>query len=303
MAPDGRSFITSVGLTQSSIWLHDAGGDRQISLEGYALAPRLTPDGKRLLYQVRKGAASELWVADLDSGRAEPFLPGFAVAPAGPGSRGAYDISPDGREVVVVSTDSAGKLRLWLAPLDRRTPPRQIPDIEGEQPVFGPTGEIFFRRLEGSSAFLYRVQPNGRELQKANDLPIIALMGASPDRKWLALGNHASEGMVIFRTDGVHPLQTQLVAGTWLGWSGDGKHIFVQTLVGNNVGKAYVLPLAPGHLVPESILHGLPSEQEILKLPGARLIVSNDVAPGPTGDIYAFTRETVQRNLYRVPVP
>ena len=25
--------------------------------------------------------------------------------------------------------------------------------------------------------------------------------------------------------------------------------------------------------------------------------------PGPTGDIYAFTRESVQRNLYRIPLP
>ena len=83
MAPDGRSFITAVGLTQSSVWLHDGGGDRQISLEGYAFAPKFTPDGKRLLYQVRKGAASELWVAELDSGRSEPLLPGIAVALAG----------------------------------------------------------------------------------------------------------------------------------------------------------------------------------------------------------------------------
>ena len=49
MAPDGRSFITAVGLTQSSVWVHDDGGDRQVSLEGYALAPKFTPDGKRLL--------------------------------------------------------------------------------------------------------------------------------------------------------------------------------------------------------------------------------------------------------------
>src|ERR1022692_3770496 len=101
MAPDGRSFITAVRLTQSSIWLHDGGGDRQISLEGYAFRPKFTPDGKRLLYQVRKGASSELWVAELDSGRSEPLLPGFAVAKAGPGSQGGYDISPDGRQVVV----------------------------------------------------------------------------------------------------------------------------------------------------------------------------------------------------------
>jgi hypothetical protein len=55
--------------------------------------------------------------------------------------------------------------------------------------------------------------------------------------------------------------------------------------------------------VPESIIHGLPSDQEIVKLPGVRVIPSTDVALGPTADIYAFSRETVQRNLYRVPVP
>jgi len=100
MAPDGRSFITSVGLRQSSIWLHDGGGDRQISLEGYAFGPKFTPDGKRLLYQVRKGASSELWMAELDSGRSEPLLPGFAVALFGTGSKASYDISPDSRQVV-----------------------------------------------------------------------------------------------------------------------------------------------------------------------------------------------------------
>ena len=55
--------------------------------------------------------------------------------------------------------------------------------------------------------------------------------------------------------------------------------------------KAYVLPVA---LAPESIVHGLPSSQEILKLPGVQVIPSDDVEPGPTADVYAFTRETVQ---------
>ena len=298
LAPDGRSFITAVGLTQSSIWLHDGGGDRQISLEGYAFEPKFTPDGKRLLYNVRKGASIELWVAELDSGRSEPLLPGFAVARTGYGS---YDISPDGRQVVVASPDGDGKLRLWLAPLDRRSPPRQIPNIEGEQPVFGATGEIFFRSVEGTSAFLYRVQEDGGQLRKAFDVPIVALSGESPDRNWLALG---TGGVVIFRVDGGAPLRTQIQASaTTLKWSGDGKHLFVQGKGAANLDKAYVLPLAPGHLVPESIVHGLPSEPEILKLPGVRVISLRNVVPGPTADIYAFQRESVQRNLYRIPVP
>jgi hypothetical protein len=41
ISPDGRSVITSVGLTQRSVWIRDASGERQISLEGYAFLPLL----------------------------------------------------------------------------------------------------------------------------------------------------------------------------------------------------------------------------------------------------------------------
>ena len=111
-------------------------------------------------------------MAELDSGRSEPLLPGIAVAlwVGTSGPRGGYDISPDGRQVVVASPDSGGKFRLWLAPLDRRSPPRQIPNVEGGQPVFGATGEVFFRSVEGTSAFLYRVREDGGGLRKAIDL-------------------------------------------------------------------------------------------------------------------------------------
>ncbi len=37
--PDGRSFVTSVGASQSTLWVHDAKGDRQITSEGYAFLP------------------------------------------------------------------------------------------------------------------------------------------------------------------------------------------------------------------------------------------------------------------------
>lgn len=129
----------------------------------------------------------------------------------------------------------------------------------------------------------------------------LGLLGESPDRNWLVLG---SGGAVIFRVDGGAPLRTQIPASaTTLRWSGDGKHLFVQGKGQSNLDKAYILRLSAGQMVPESIVHGLPSEQEILKLPGARGIALSNVVPGPTADVYAFTRQSVQRNLYRIPVP
>ncbi len=57
VTPDGRSLLTSAGIRESTVWVHDARGDRQISSEGFAGVPGLgfagmnvssafSPDGK-----------------------------------------------------------------------------------------------------------------------------------------------------------------------------------------------------------------------------------------------------------------
>jgi Tol biopolymer transport system component len=200
VASDGRSLLTAVGARQSGVWVHDSRGDRQISLEGEAFEPQFTPDGKKLCYRVRTGNWSELWVADLESNRTEPLLPGFPVAGSGARAPVAdYDISPDGKQLAFYSRDRDGKFRLWLTPLDRRSPPRQIPGLEGEEPLFGPSGEIFFRKVEATSAFLYSVREDGSGLRKASDLTVINLFGTYPDRTRLLIGV-ATEGEVIFPT-------------------------------------------------------------------------------------------------------
>ena len=107
---------------------------------------------------------------------------------------------------------------------------------------------------------------------------------------------------MIFRVDGGAPLQTRIPGRTLLRWSGDGKHLFLHRVLTSR-DKTYVFPLTPGRPLPESIIDGLPSEQDIVKLPGVRVIASTDVVPGQTADTYAFTHESVQRNLYRIPVP
>src|SRR5207248_6824071 len=57
VAPDGRSLLAPVGVRQSSVWVHDSRGDRQISLEGLALQPKFTPDGKKLFFRIRTGTS------------------------------------------------------------------------------------------------------------------------------------------------------------------------------------------------------------------------------------------------------
>jgi hypothetical protein len=64
-----------------------------------------------------------------------------------------------------------------------------------------------------------------------------------------------------------------------------------------------VIPLEPGRLLPEIPIDGFQSEDEIAQLPGVRVIEAADVAPGSTSSVYAYSRETTQRNLYRIPIP
>lgn len=152
MAADGRSFVTAVALQNTSLWIHDPKGERQVSLEGNGTKPKFTPDGKKLCYLVVKEAPNvfawyrnpgELRIADIQSGRSDPLVPGFQVLD--------YDISRDGKQVVMWTTDREGKSRPWVAPFDRSSPPAQIPNVEGRQPKFGLGSEIFFGRLEGTS--------------------------------------------------------------------------------------------------------------------------------------------------------
>jgi eukaryotic-like serine/threonine-protein kinase len=313
MAPGGLSLITAVGSRQSSVWIHDSNGKRQVSLEGFSYDPKLTPDGKRLCYRILKGAslsndASELRVVELDTMREETFLPGFAVVGI-PGR--TYDISPDGRQVVVTALDREGKHRLWLAPFDNRLPPRQISNVEGDDPQFGPGDEILFRASERNSAFAYRVREDGSGLERVINQPIATLYSISPDGQWLVVKLPGTEGSstTAFRLrEG--PLFRLVSGGISFGdvevrWSGDSRAIYVRIPEAAEEGsraRTYVVPLPRGRVWPEIPAGGLRSEVEIAKLPGASLLDEFEM-PGPTPEIYTFVRMTTQRNLFRVPLP
>ena len=191
VAPDGRSLITSVGLVESSVWVRDARGERQISSEGYTEFPRFSPDGKKLYYLLRRHGVSspgfqtpgELWAVDLETGHKERRLPGFLVSD--------YDISPDGTRVVFSAVDKEGHARLWLASLDLRFPPRQFQSsFDEDEPHFDPDGNLYFRAAEGVSNFLYRMKEDGSGRVKLYPGAILELSddAVSPDGRWVLAG-------------------------------------------------------------------------------------------------------------------
>jgi eukaryotic-like serine/threonine-protein kinase len=297
MAPDGRSFVTAVALQNTSLWVHDLKGERQILLEGNGTNPKFTPDGKKLCYLIVKEAPNEfawyrnpgeLRIADLVSGRSEPMVRGLPVLD--------YDISADGQHVVMWIVDGQGRPRLWLAPLDRSSPPVQIPNVEGMQPRFEPDGDVIFRHAEGRSMFVYRVHPDGTGLRKALAEPVFLLDAVSPDGRWIVawapLPGNGPPSMQAFPLDGGSPIQFGNFV--YVSWSLDGRSVFI---------NGYVIPLLAGEALPPIPAGGFHSEEEMARLRGARRIDVEGLVPGPSVSVYAFYRSTILRNLYRIPVP
>jgi hypothetical protein len=201
------------------------------------------------------------------------------------------------------ASDPEGTRGLWLAPLDRQSPPRMIPNAEGaRQPVFTPDGDILFRRGEGTTNFVYRIRPDGSGMQQALERPIAGLSTASRDGRWIVAWSFLpdNEGMAVqaFPLSGAPPVI--IAAHAAFDWSPGGDSVSVSGgPIADN--RSYIIPLAPGEALPRMPAEGFRSEEEIAQLPGARRVDALTV-PGPTSDVYAFYRGTTQRNLYRIPL-
>jgi hypothetical protein len=299
MAPDGHSFVTAVAMQAGATWIHNAKGDRQISLEGNAAYAKFTPDGKKLCYLVLKSVfrpgtnrdPGEVWVADLETGRSAPLVPGLQAF--------SFDISPDGRQIVMEVLDKEGKPRLWLAPLDRSASPTQIPNIEGRECLYGPGGDILFRRAEGSSGFLYLVHSDGTGLRKALERPILILFDISPDRRWVftwaALENGQGSSTHLIPLDGGPAIRLE---GISLMWAPNGRSIALGASA-----DTLIFDLPPGQPLPKIPAAGLLTAKDVSAFPRGRRVKEAWVSPGLSPDVYAFYRGTVHRNLYRIPIP
>jgi hypothetical protein len=66
--------------------------------------------------------------------------------------------------------------------------------------------------------------------------------------------------------------------------------------------ETFIVPLAPGQVFPKLPPQGVTSRADAAALPGAKSM-ENFVLPGETAGIYAFSRITVHRNLFRIPLP
>jgi Tol biopolymer transport system component len=304
-APDGRSFVTSVGTSQSSLWVHDSRGERQITSEGYSYMPSLSADAKKLFYLVRSyGLRSwnqgRLWVTDMETGQRQQLLPDFEIV--------HYSISGDGQRAVFVSVDQQGRTPVWIASLNGQTPPRQLSTIDGAVAFFGAGGEVIFGSAEQQQLCIYRIRDDGSELQKVIPAPLLQI-AVSPDGKWIAVQDPAAWGaLIVHPAGGGSPVRLcDQCAPPWgtdvmpfyFGWTPDSKVVYW------NFGNAtYAIPLRPGRMLPPIPAGGIQSRQGVAALPGARLISEqHGTVPGPNPSTFVFVKVSAQRNIYRVSLP
>jgi serine/threonine protein kinase len=303
-APDGRSFVTSIGTSQSTIWIHDASGDRQITSEGYAFMPSLSPDGKTLYYVVRSNGLrswnqGSLWAVDLENGQPQRLLPDFEIV--------HYSLSADGRRAVFIPVDENGRTPVWITSLDGTASPRQLTSMDAMPAFFGAPGEVLFGSIGHEDSFIYRIHENGGELQKLIPTPL-ALMAVSPDGRWLAAQDPAAWGaLFVYPAGGGAPVRLcDRCSPPWgtdpipfhVGWSPDGRFLYWKF-----AQSTYAIPVSPERMMPPIPAAGIQSREALSAFPGARLISEEQHAfPGPLPSVQAFMKVSTHRNIYRVPV-
>ena len=307
-APDGKSFVTSVGETQSTLWIHDSKGERQITFEGYAYLPSFSADTNRLYYLLRSQAPSdfvsgELWTVDLRTGTKQRLLSDFLMR--------HYDVSPDGNQIVFISADGMGRAQLWIGTTDGSSPPRRLADQDCYRALFAPNGEIYFVGGQKGAMYLQRIGPDGAGLQKVAQEKVLFLYDISPDSKWLAVWTAVKTDIKIYPSGGGAPrllcshcasagAEDRGITPPLVSWSRDGKELY---LYSPDLHQTHAVPLKPGSPLPPIPPSGLNWRATAPTIPGARLIPHQRPFMSANPSVYAYPQVSAHRNIYRIPAP
>jgi eukaryotic-like serine/threonine-protein kinase len=305
-APDGKSFVTSVGESQSTLWVHDPQRERQITFEGYSYLPSFSSDLKRLYYLQRSKANSrfvsgELWETELETGKKQRLLPDFLME--------HYDVSPDGKHVIFITADGSGRAPLWIGDIDGSSSPRRLSDQDCIRALFAPDGGIFFVGGHPGDMFLQSIQADGTGLHRIIPDRVVFFYAISPDGKWVAAWVGADVNLYPATGGTATRVCTGCASGgaekrgvtpPLISWSRDGKALY---LFSEGASHTYLVPLQDGQILPNLPAAGLDFRRVEESLSDARLIAHDRAFMSPSPAVYAYPTVTSHRNIYRIPVP
>ena len=219
-----------------------------------------------------------------------------------------YTISADGQRVVFVAADEAGRTPVWLAALEWPFRAAAAHHDDGWMAYFGAPGEVVFDGEENGGDFHLSRQGGWQWITEDAPDAEPRPFGVSPDGRWMSAETPTQFGATMVYPagggpptlicGGCYPPQGTDMVPARLSWTPDGRFVYLKF-----AGSTYAIPLQPGQMLPPIPASGFQSKEAVAALPGARLVSEESVYPGPNPSIYAFTKVSTQRNIYRVPVP
>jgi serine/threonine protein kinase/Tol biopolymer transport system component len=308
MARDGRSFLTSVGTTYWTTWIHDAKGDHQMSSEGDAFSTTFSRDGTKLFYLKRAGQndVAELWSTELTTGKSDRVAPGYGIDATFVDYYASYAVTEDGNWVAFLKRDEKGISHIWIASTDHRTSPQQLPSVENEDsPIFLPNGDLVYRASEGGKNYIYTRHRDGSGRKRFLEEAILDLTAVSPDGRWIVVLQKDDADKdhpyrtVAYPKEGGKPVI--VCALCYRGWSVDGKYLALQFQPLPHSLETYLLPVSGENGLPELPPEGLIGPEDLKKSNRVMVLPRGvDSAFGP--EKYSYTITNIRRNIYRIPI-
>ena len=305
--PNGQALITSVGVHESAIWIHDGSKERPLSSEGEVIggfsSPAFSPDASAIYYMLRRRESSdaELWRTVVDSGKSDVVFPGISITD--------FDISPDGKQVMYTTPGPDGILQLWIAAVDRNSPAMKVNVSGVRSPHFGAGGQILFQQTEGNANYLEQINTDGSHRSQVFPYPIGEIQSVSPGRRWVtaevprAPDTNLPAIVAISVADGA----SQRICAPWCltKWSTDGKFLFVavEDPSRTSPGRTLAIPVGPGESLPDLPIGGILPLAEPSVVQGAESVGRGELVPGKDPAHYAWVNTTVHRNLYQISLP
>jgi serine/threonine protein kinase/Tol biopolymer transport system component len=304
MSPDGHSLITSVGTGISTVWIHDKDGERPLSEQGFSFSPQFSRDGAAVYYLVSQrpraflAETGDLWRMDRLSGKARRLPVPEEIE--------SFAVVPERNQVFFVRADSKNNNALWVSGLDDSHRPRKL-----AEDVFRGFNlshdQIAFATRDGKFSIIGLDGANRREVS-ANSAS--GALGISPDGKWLVVTDRtAVNGIRIPKF--LYPLvkgtssPIPLCGVCSISWIFGGRYLRVRfggdTDAEDRVN--YVIPVPRGEILPPIFRKGhFVSQDEVSRLPGVRVIRAGAPSFGPDLETYVYTKRTMHRNLFRIPL-
>jgi DNA-binding winged helix-turn-helix (wHTH) protein/Tol biopolymer transport system component len=305
--PKGQALITSVGVHESAIWIHNGSNERPLSSEGevvgWSSPPAFSPDASVVYYLLRRGESSdaELWRTVVDSGKSDAVFPGISMID--------FDISPDGKQVVYTTPARDGTMQLWIATVDRSSPAMEVNVSGVRSPHFGAGGQILVQQTEGNANYLEQINSDGSHRSKIFPYPIGEFQSVSPGRRWATVETPRAPDTslpAIVAVPLAEGVPQRICAPLCLTrWSTDGKFLFVSVEESSRTspGRSLAIPVGPGESLPDLPVGGIPPMAEPRVVQGAESVGRGELVPGKDPEHYAWVNTTVHRNLYQISLP